>query len=146
MNLFYKLLSTNKDISLLIIRLTLGLVILPHGAQKVLGSFGGYGFEGTMNFFTTQLGISPVFALLAIAAEFFGSIGLILGLFTRVAAFGIFVTMLVAAVLVHSPNGFFLTNNGYEFHILTLGLALPLILKGAGSCSLDDYLISKMDN
>lgn len=146
MNLFYKLLSTNKDNTLLIIRLTLGLVILPHGAQKVLGSFGGYGFEGTMNFFTSHLGIPPLLALLAIAAEFFGSIGLLLGLFTRVAAFGIFVTMLVAAVLVHSPNGFFLNNNGYEFHILALGLALPLILKGAGSYSLDDYLVAKMDN
>lgn len=145
MNLFYKLLSTNKDITLLIIRITLGLVILPHGAQKVLGIFGGYGFEGTMNFFTSQLGIHPAFAMLAIAAEFFGSLGLILGLLTRVAAFGIFITMLVAAVLVHGPNGFFLTSNGYEFHILAMGLALPLILKGAGSYSLDDAIVAKID-
>jgi putative oxidoreductase len=145
MNLFYKLLSTNKDITLLIIRLTLGLVILPHGAQKVLGSFGGYGFEGTMGYFTTQLGIPPFFALLAITAEFFGALGLILGLLTRVAAFGIFITMLVASILVHAPNGFFMTNSGYEFHILAMGLALSLILKGAGPLSLDDAIVAFLD-
>lgn len=145
MNLFYKLLSTNKDITLFIVRLTLGLVMLPHGAQKVLGMFGGFGFDGTMNFFTTQLGIPPIFAMFAIAAEFFGALGLIFGLFTRVAAFGIFVTMFVAAVLVHGPNGFFLTNNGYEFHILAMGLALPLVLKGAGSFSLDDRIMAQID-
>ncbi|MBM9549019.1 DoxX family protein [Leptospira sp. 201903074] len=143
--MFYKLLATNKDITLTILRVTLGVVILPHGAQKVLGTFGGYGFEGTMGFFTGQLGIPYIFALLAIIAEFFGALGLILGLFTRVAAFGIFSTMLVAAVLVHLPNGFFADKGGFEFQLLTFGLAIPLIIKGAGSFSLDDIIAHKIE-
>ncbi|TGL55949.1 DoxX family protein [Leptospira kemamanensis] len=142
--MFYKLIATNKDITLTILRVTLGLVILPHGAQKVLGAFGGYGFEGTMGFFT-GMGIPYVLALLAIIAEFFGAIGLILGLLTRVAAFGIFCTMLAATVLVHLPNGFFADKGGYEFHILTFGLAIPLIIKGAGSFSLDDVIAHKIE-
>ncbi|MCU0823845.1 MAG: DoxX family protein [Leptospira sp.] len=143
--MFYKLLATNKDITLTILRVTLGVVIFPHGAQKAIGAFGGYGFEGTMGWFTGQMGIPYFFGLLAIAAEFLGSIGLILGLFTRVAAFGIFSTMIVATVLVHLPNGFFADKGGYEFHILTFGLAIPLILKGAGSFSLDDAIAHKLE-
>ncbi|ABZ93168.1 Conserved hypothetical protein [Leptospira biflexa serovar Patoc strain 'Patoc 1 (Ames)'] len=144
--MFYKLLATNKDITLTILRVTLGVVILPHGAQKVLGAFGGYGFEGTMGFFSS-LGIPYFFGVLAIVAEFFGAIGLILGLFTRLAAFGIASTMVVAAVLVHLPNGFFVNNNGYgyEYHILAVGLAIPLIIKGAGSFSLDDIIAHKIE-
>lgn len=143
--MFYKLLATNKDITLTILRVTLGVVIFPHGAQKAIGAFGGYGFEGTMGWFTGQMGIPYFFGILAIAAEFLGSIGLILGLFTRVAAFGIFSTMIVATVLVHLPNGFFADKGGYEFHILTFGLAIPLILKGAGSFSLDDAIAHKLE-
>lgn len=144
--MFYKLLATNKDITLTILRVTLGLVIFPHGAQKVLGAFGGYGFEGTMGFFSS-LGIPYIFGVLAIVAEFFGAIGLILGLFTRLAAFGIASTMVVAAVLVHLPNGFFVNNNGYgyEYHILAVGIAIPLIIKGAGSFSLDDIIVHKIE-
>jgi putative oxidoreductase len=143
--MFYKLIATNKDITLTILRVALGVVMFPHGAQKALGLFGGYGFEGTMGWLTGQMGVPYFFALLAIAAEFLGSLGLIFGLFTRVAAFGIFSTMLVATVLVHLPNGFFADKGGYEFHILTFGLAIPLILKGAGSFSLDDVLAAKLE-
>lgn len=142
--MFYKLLATNKDITLTILRVTLGIVILPHGAQKVLGAFGGYGFDGTMGYFAS-LGIPYILGVLAIVAEFFGSLGLILGLFTRVAAFGIFCTMAVAVLLQHLSNGFFASNNGYEFHILTFGLAIPLIIKGAGSFSLDDVIAHKIE-
>lgn len=145
MNLLYKLVSTNKDITLFISRVTLGIVMLPHGAQKLLGSFGGYGFEGTMGFFTSHMGIPPVFAFLAIIAESFGALGLILGLFTRIAAFGVFMTMLVAVLIVHLPNGFFNDNKGYEFHLLAMGLAIPLILKGAGLYSMDDLVASKLE-
>ncbi|WP_411823631.1 DoxX family protein [Leptospira sp. 'Mane'] len=144
MNLLYRLLATKKDITLTIIRVTLGIVMLPHGAQKLFGSFGGYGFEGTMGFMTGQLGIPSLFAFLAIIAESFGALGLILGLFTRVAAFGVFATMLVAAALVHLPNGFF-APTGIEYFILTFGLAIPLIIKGAGSFSLDDLVSSKLE-
>ncbi|MDF3821001.1 DoxX family protein [Leptospira sp. 96542] len=143
--MFYKLLATNKDITLTILRVTLGVVMFPHGAQKALGLFGGYGFEGTMGWLTGQMGVPYFFALLAIAAEFLGALGLIFGLLTRVAAFGVFCTMVVALVLVHLPNGFFADKGGFEFQILTFGLAIPLILKGAGSFSLDDTIAHKLE-
>src|SRR6266581_9424484 len=94
------LFKTNDSFTPMIARLTLGLVMFPHGAQKALGLFGGYGFSGTMNFFTGQLHIPALFAFLAIAAEFAGSIGLITGFFSRVSAFGIAVVMLVATLMV----------------------------------------------
>src|SRR3989442_9086537 len=98
------LLKTNDGFTPLIARLTLGLVMFPHGAQNALGWFGGYGFSGTMNFFTGQMHIPALFAFLAIAAEFAGSIGLITGCFSRVSAFGIAVTMIVATLTVHASN------------------------------------------
>src|SRR5438093_7449307 len=128
--MFKSLFETPDDIVSLILRLTLGLVFFPHGAQKVLGWFGGYGFSGTMGFFTGQLHIPALFAFLAIAAEFAGSIGLITGFLSRVAAFGIGVNMVVATFLVHGANGFFMNwygnqkGEGFEYHVLTFGLAL----------------------
>src|SRR6185437_16736126 len=98
--MFKKLIQTQDDWTSLILRLTLGIVFFPHGAQKVLGWFGGYGFSATMGFFTHQMGIPAVFAFLAIAAEFAGSLGLITGFLTRVAAFAIGVDMLVAVLMV----------------------------------------------
>src|ERR1700746_743881 len=102
------LFKTNNSFTPLIARLALGLVMFPHGAQKALGWFGGYGFSGTMGFFTGQLHIPALFAFLAIAAEFAGSIGLIAGLLSRGAAFGIGVNMVVAILFVHGANGFFM--------------------------------------
>src|SRR6266849_6036490 len=128
------LLKTDDSFAPLIARLTLGLVMFPHGAQKALGWFGGYGFSGTMNFFTGQMHIPALFAFLAIAAEFAGSIGLIAGFLSRVSAFGIAVTMLVATLLVHASNGFFMNwagnqkGEGCEYHLLAVGLALIVIL------------------
>src|SRR4051812_584304 len=107
MKLIPSLLRINDNIIPTIARLTLGVVMFPHGAQKVLGWFGGYGFSGTMNFFTGQMHIPALFAFLAIAAEFAGSLGLITGLLSRVAAFGIAMNMLVAVAMVHAGNGFF---------------------------------------
>ncbi len=126
----------------LILRLALAVVIFPHGAQKLLGWFGGYGFKGTMGYFTGS-GIPAPLALLAIIAEFFGSLGVAVGLLTRVAAFGIACVMVVAIFKVHAPNGFFVNwsgnqkGEGYEFHLLAIGLALALIIGGAGLWSLD---------
>jgi len=97
-----KLTATENDVDLAILRLVLGIVFFAHGAQKMLGWFGGYGFAGTMGFFTNMMHIPAVFAFLAIAAEFFGGRGLILGFLTRVAAFGILVNMVVAVAMVHS--------------------------------------------
>ncbi len=105
--MFKKLLTTSDDASLAFMRIMLGIVFFAHGAQKVLGWFGGYGFSGTMGFFTTQMHIPPVFAFLAICAEFFGSLGLIFGFLTRIAAFGIAVNMIVAVLMVHIHVGFF---------------------------------------
>jgi putative oxidoreductase len=135
------LVQTHGDIVLLILRLTLAVVIFPHGAQKVLGWFGGYGFRGTMAYFTKS-GFPAVLAFLAITAEFLGPLGLVVGLLTRVAALGIVAVMLVALV-VHKQYGFFMNwfgaqqGEGVEYHLLALGLALALIIGGAGAWSLD---------
>lgn len=137
------LLKTSDTYFPLIARLALGVVMFPHGAQKVLGWFGGYGFSGTMGFFTGQMHIPALFAFLAIAAEFAGSLGLITGFLSRIAAFGIAANMVVAVVMVHGANGFFMNwfgnqkGEGFEYHILAIGLALIVMIWGAGKASID---------
>jgi putative oxidoreductase len=144
------LLKTDNSISTLVLRLTLGAVFFPHGAQKALGLFGGYGFSGTMGFFTGQMHIPALFAFLAIAAEFAGSIGLIVGLGTRIAAFGIAANMVVAIATVHGKFGFFMNwmgtqkGEGYEYHLLAIGIALALILRGGGALSADRAIAQKL--
>jgi putative oxidoreductase len=141
-----KLFSTPNDLTLTVVRLVLGIVFFAHGAQKMLGWFGGYGFHGTMGFFTQQMGIPAPLAFLAICAEFFGGLGLIFGLLTRIAAFGIIVNMLVAIITVHHVNGLFMNwfgnqkGEGYEYHLLAIALGLVLLVKGAGALSLDRLL------
>src|SRR5208337_4541239 len=108
-----KLIHANPDAAPTILRLALGAVFFAHGAQKMLGWWGGYGFSATMHGFE-HMGIPAVFALLAIVAEFCGGIGLILGLLSRVAAFGIACVMLVAIVKVHAANGFFMNWAGQQ--------------------------------
>ena len=141
-----KLTATDNATAITILRLVLGIVFIAHGAQKMLGWFGGYGFTGTMGFFTETMHMPALFAFLAIAAEFFGGLGLILGLLTRVAAFGIAVNMLVAVVMVHIKFGFFANwsgiqkGEGIEFHLLALAICIFLMIKGAGAASLDRAL------
>ncbi len=131
---------------LTIVRLVLGVVFFAHGAQKMLGWFGGYGFHGTMGFFTHQMGIPAPFAFLAICAEFFGGLGLIVGLLSRIAAFGIIVNMLVAIATVHHVNGFFMNwtgqqkGEGFEYHLLAIAMGLVILIKGAGALSVDRAL------
>ena len=138
-----KLFATHDSWSQLILRVTLGVVMFPHGAQKLLGWFGGYGFSGTMNMFTEKMGIPAALAFLVIMTEFFGSLGLILGFLTRLAAFGVFCIMVVAIAMVHWPNGFFMNwsgkqaGEGFEYHLLAIGLALVLMIYGAGKGSVD---------
>lgn len=145
------ILKTQDVLSSTLIRLFLGLVMFPHGAQKLLGWFGGYGFTGTTHFFTHTMGIPYVFAVLAILAESVGSVGLILGLFTRICAFGVGVTIVVAALMVHSKIGFFMNwfgtqaGEGYEYHLLVSGMALTLMLTGGGRWSLDSMISQKKD-
>jgi len=128
-----------------LLRLALGVVIFPHGLQKTLGWFGGAGFHGTMGFFT-QTGIPAVFAFLAICAESLGGLGLILGCLSRIAAFGIVCVMFVAVFRVHLVNGFFMNwagtqkGEGFEFHILAIGIGLTILVRGAGAASVDRAL------
>ncbi len=137
------LIKTNDNAGSLIARLTLGLVMFPHGAQKMLGWFGGHGFAGTMGFFTGTMHIPAFFAFLAILAEFAGALGLVVGLFGRVAAFGIACVMGVAIVMGHAANGFFMNwygsqaGEGFEYHLLAIGLALIVMVCGSGKASLD---------
>lgn len=137
-----KLLTTDSDPAALFARVALGVVIFPHGAQKALGWFGGGGFQANMDGFTS-MGIPTPLAFLAIVAEFAGSIGLVLGCLTSVAAFGVLCNMVVAAVMVSAPHGFFMNwygkqqAEGYEFHILAIGLALVAIVRGGGAWSVD---------
>jgi putative oxidoreductase len=144
-----KLTLTDNSTATAIVRVVLGLVFFAHGAQKMLGWFGGYGFTGTMGFFAGTLHIPALFAFLAIAAEFFGGLGLILGLLTRVAAFGIAVNMLVAIVMVHSNFGFFMNwsgaqkGEGFEYHLLVLAMAALLMIKGAGAASIDQQVSAR---
>ena len=141
-----KLTQTDSSTATTIIRVILGLVFFAHGAQKMLGWFGGFGFSGTMGFFTGAMHIPAVFAFLAIAAEFFGGLGLIFGVLTRVAAFGVAANMLVAIAMVHSHFGFFMNwsgtqkGEGFEYHLLALAMCAFLIIKGAGALSVDRTL------
>jgi putative oxidoreductase len=143
--MFRKLLSTSNDTTLTVMRLVLGTVMFAHGAQKMLGWFGGYGFHGTMGFFT-GMGVPAPLAFLAICAEFFGGIGLIVGLLSRVAALGIITNMLVAVATVHLHVGFFMNwagtqkGEGYEYHLMAIALGLLIAVKGGGALSVDRSL------
>ena len=141
-----KLFSTDDSTATAILRLVLGLVFFAHGAQKMLGWFGGYGFSGTMGFFTGSMHIPAPLAFLAIAAEFFGGLGVILGVLTRIAAFGIAVNMVVAIAMVHINFGFFMNwtgkqqGEGFEYHLLALATTAFLMIRGAGAFSVDRFL------
>jgi putative oxidoreductase len=143
-----KIAATDNDGAITILRLVLGVVFFAHGAQKMLGWFGGYGFTGTMGFFTGVMHIPALFAFLAIMAEFLGGIGLILGFLTRIAAFGIFSNMIVAIAMVHHHFGFFMNwmgaqkGEGYEYHLLVLAITAFLMIRGAGAASVDRLLFS----
>ena len=147
--MFRKLLATSDDWTLTLLRLVLGVVFFTHGAQKALGWFGGYGFSGTMGFFTGMLHIPAPFAFLAISAEFVGGIGLIVGALGRIAAFGIACNMLVAIVLVLSHFGLFMNwsgqqkGEGFEYHLLAIAIALVLMARGSGCFSVDRALAAK---
>jgi putative oxidoreductase len=149
--MFRNLVATDNDSATTILRLVLGVIFFAHGAQKMLGWFGGYGFTGTMGFFTGALHIPAIFAFLAIAAEFFGG-GLIFGLLTRVASFGIFCNMIVAVAMVHGRFGFFMNwtgaqkGEGYEYHLLLLAASAFLMIRGAGAASVDRLLSSPASN
>jgi len=137
--------------SLLVSRLALGAVILPHGLQKALGLFGGYGFTGTLGFFHS-MGMPYLIGTLVILAEFVGSIGVLIGLGTRFMALSIFLTLSGAAVLGgHISNGFFMNwfgmqkGEGLEYFILVIGLALTVLIGGSGKLSFDNLITKKIE-
>jgi putative oxidoreductase len=138
-----KLLATDNDAATAIVRFVLGIVFFAHGAQKMLGWFGGHGFHGTMMMFTQGMHIPAPFAFLAICAEFFGGLGLLFGFLTRIAAFGIATNMVVAIATIHRHFGFFMNwsgtrrGEGFEYHLLVLAMTALLMIRGAGACSLD---------
>src|SRR4051812_629060 len=148
--MFRNIIGTRNDAVVAVLRLILGIVFFAHGAQKMLGWFGGYGYAGTMGYFSS-LGIPAVFGALAILTEFLGGISLVIGLLGRVAAAAVIVDMLVAIMLVHLPNGLFMNwglavvgqraaGEGYEFHLLAIAMALAVLIKGSGALSVDRAL------
>ncbi len=145
-----RLFKTEGTISGTVLRVFLGAAILPHGAQKLLGWFGGAGFTAAMRGFESHFHIPAVFALLAILAESVGAAALIAGFFTRVAALALSVDMLVAVALVHSKNGFFMNwggtakGEGFEYHILAVAIGIALMIAGGGRWSLDGVIAKKL--
>ncbi|MEK8022263.1 MAG: DoxX family protein [Candidatus Hydrogenedentota bacterium] len=133
----------------LITRVFLGAVFLPHGLQKTLGAFGGYGFSGTMEFMT-GMGMPWIVALLVVAGESLGALGLITGFLTRLSAFGIVAIMSGAIVMVHAKFGFFMNwfgnqqGEGVEYHLLAMGMAFALLVGGAGRWSVDGFIARKI--
>jgi len=148
--MFKKLIQTENDAATMILRVLMGIVYFPHGMQKLLGWFGGYGFSGTMGFFTGTMGIPAVFAFLAILAEGLGSLGLLTGFLTRIAAFAISINMIVAVVMIHHQFGFFMNwfgnqkGEGIEFHILAVAIGIALMLRGGGKWSIDKTIADSL--
>ena len=143
--------NENKtDIALLIMRLSLGGVIFAHGAQKLFGWFGGYGFEGTMGYFTGTVGLPYIIGALVILGESLGAIALMLGLFGRFMSVSIFLIMLGALYFDHAQNGFYMNwygnragGEGIEFDLLVFGLSLAILLIGSGKYSIDHLIWKK---
>jgi len=141
-----KIFKTNNDWTGLVTRLTMGLILFPHGVQKMLGIFGGYGFSGTMQFFTGMMHLPWLIGFLVIIIEFIGSLSLIAGFASRLWSVLVFIEMLGAVITTHLNNGFFMNwagtqkGEGYEFHLLIIGLALAILINGSGKFSVDEKL------
>ena len=140
--------QTNDKFSYWVPRVILGCVMFPHGAQKLFGWFGGFGFTNTMTYFTQTTGLPWIIAFLIVMGESLGSLGLILGFFTRLSALGLICIMVGAIITVHIPNGFFMNwfgkqaGEGFEYHLLVIGMSIPLLISGGGKYSVD-LLINK---
>ena len=144
--LFPALLRTDNSIVPLIARLALGVVMLPHGLQKLFGWFGGHGFEGTIGFLTGQAGLPWIVAFLVIMIESLGAVALIVGALGRLAALGMVAVMAGAISTAHLANGFFMNwsgqqaGEGFEYHLLVIALAAVVLVAGSGKASLDRLL------
>jgi putative oxidoreductase len=138
-----KFISTEESYATTVLRLMLGITLFPHGAQKMLGWFGGYGLSGTLNFFTGTAGLPWIIGLLVILIEFFGAIFLITGFAVRLTALLVIADMIGIIFKAHIQNGFFMNwfgnqaGEGYEYHLLMIGMAAALLISGAGKYSID---------
>jgi putative oxidoreductase len=145
------ILLTEGRVAPLVLRVFLAVVFFPHGAQKVLGWFGGPGLHGAISMMSGNMHIPLILTILAIAAEFLGPLGLFVGFLTRIAAFGIGFEMVVAAVVYHSKFGFFMNwfghkgGEGIEYHLLIIGIAVALMITGGGVWSIDRAITGKRD-
>ena len=143
------LFGTFASKSLLVVRVFLGVIFFAHGAQKVFGWFGGPGLRGTIGYFKQALGVPPPLSVLAALSELLGGVGMIVGLLVRPAAVGLIIVMLVAIATVHWRNGFFMNwslgpgkQHGFEMNFALIGMALAVLVGGAGAWSIDRYLRS----
>ncbi|MDO1445461.1 DoxX family protein [Rhodocytophaga aerolata] len=146
------LLSTDAtDMASFCLRVTLGLVMFPHGMQKLFGWFGGAGLQNTIGYYITNYGVLPMITLLVIVAEAAGSIALIIGFWSRLVAAGIGLIMIGAIFSVHFQHGFFMNwtgqqaGEGFEFHLLVIGMCIALIIRGSGKWSVDSYLDHRLN-
>jgi putative oxidoreductase len=144
--MWQKLVRTDANLPGMILRLTLGIVIFPHGAQKVLGWWGGGGFSATLEHMPSMFGLPAFVVFLVMIGEFFGSLGLIVGFLTRFCAVAIGLIMAGAMAMVHWGNGFFMNwggnqaGEGFEYHLLAIGIVLTLLATGGGKASVDGAL------
>jgi putative oxidoreductase len=147
--MLYRLIRTREDSIIAILRLTIGVLFLAHGAQKLLGLFGGPGLSESLRSFEL-MGIPRGLGMLAISAEFVGGILLLIGFLGRIAALGIMTNMAVAIALVHRQFGLFMnwdgrqTGEGFEYHLLVIGIALAILVRGSGAFSADLTLTRSM--
>jgi putative oxidoreductase len=138
--------ATSAAWSPAVLRLTLATVLFPHGAQKAFGWFGGHGFDATMGFLTGSVGLPSFLAFFVIALEAFGPLLLLAGAMTRHVALAVIGLMIGAIATVHYPYGFFMNwsggqaGEGFEYHLLVIGIALALVVSGGGAFSLDRRL------
>jgi putative oxidoreductase len=147
----YRILRTTDDVAPLLARVTLGLVLFPHGAQHVLGWFGGYGFHGTLGWMTGTLGFPGPLAALALVTELAAPFALLLGFGGRLASLGI-VGLMLGAASTHVANGFFMNwfgnlpagSEGFEYHILAIALALTVVFEGSGALSVDGRVARRL--
>ena len=145
-----RLIATAADPAATLARLSLGLLIFPHGGQHALGWFGGYGFAGTHRWMTKTLGFPSSLAALAIITEILAPVALLVGVAGRAAALGI-VGIMLGAILTHASNGFFMNwfgglpagQEGFEYHLMAIALASVVVLKGSGAASVDRALTEK---
>jgi putative oxidoreductase len=133
--------NTRAGYGITVVRVLVGIIFIAHGSQKLFGAFGGHGLEGTGQYMAS-LGLTPgyLMALLSGSAEFFGGLGLVVGLLARPAAVVLAATLVVAILSVHISNGLFMANNGYEFALALLGGVIAVLIEGAGRLSVDRTL------